>query len=85
MFKRSSEKQDYKCFQTTLPFNAAFPAYRSDISGFSNQSDVKTPQTLNTASRRPFIFLINRPSLSLCKKTTKNNTKFTKNTGTYKI
>jgi len=51
MFKRSSEKTDYKCFQTTLPFNAAFPAYRSDISGFSNQSDVKTPQTLNTAFR----------------------------------
>ncbi|KJJ14966.1 hypothetical protein HMPREF3156_01840 [Neisseria sp. HMSC06F02] len=40
---------------------------------------------MNTAFRRPFIFLINRPSFSLCKKTTKNNTKFTKNTGTYKI
>ena len=50
MFKRSSEKQDYKSFQTTLPFNAAFPAYNSDISGFSNQCDFKTLQTLNSVS-----------------------------------
>ncbi|KIC13259.1 hypothetical protein MCC93_00350 [Morococcus cerebrosus] len=61
-----------------MPFDAAFPAYNSDISRFSNQCDLKTPQTLNTAFRRPFILLINRLSLSLCKKNNKNNTKIYK-------